>query len=308
MKKTRSESRVTSHEQKGQVIVVLMLVALVTLSIGLALTQKSVTDVTLSTQSEQSSRAFSAAEAGIEKALTGTVPSGTSFELDNEATAVVDSSVQLPIAGSGQALEYPPIGRETTAQFWFIDPRNSAVSYSSPNVDLYFGNPDPNGTTDDKPAIELKIMMQRNGFFYTKNYYFDSDQTRTTGGITPNNFTYVSGCGNQELTTGGILGPNNRFYYCKVSINNIPAVGGSGVCPSSGCKLILARARFLYSDENHKMALAPRDGANFPPQVQIYNSTGLAGQSQKLIQAFRVMDVVPPWFDFAVFSVDEIRK
>lgn len=66
--------------------------------------------------------------------------------------------------------------------------------------------------------------------------------------------------------------------------------------------------RFLYSNENHKLAISPLNNQDFPPHVQIYNATGIAGQSEKQIQAFRVLDVIPPWFDFAVFSIDKINK
>lgn len=296
MRNTKSYIRNMKYEG-GQVIVLLLLIMLVALSIGLALTQKSVSDVAISTQTEQSSRAFSAAEAGIEKALTGTVTSGSSFNLDNSAVATVATSALLPLAGSGTGIEYPPIGRETTAQFWFTDPNNSAVSYSSNLVDLYFGNKN----TKDKPAIEVKILMESSGKFVSKVYYFDSDTSRTS----TNNFTPVSGCLSVTLIKG-ILGDGHEFY-CRYRLGPIPNVGGSGNCPSATCKLILARIRFLYSNETHKLALAPV-GSDFPPQVQIYNATGKAGQSEKQIQAFKVVDVVPPWFDFAVFSVDEIRK
>lgn len=282
----------------------LLLLMLVALSIGLALTQKSVSDVAISTQTEQSQRAFSAAEAGIEKALTGTVSSGTSFTLDNNAVATVNTSSLLPVAGSGLAIEYPPIGRETTAQFWFTDP-DTGISYSNSSLDLYFGN---SNTTTDKPAVELKIVMQSNNSFYSKTYYYDSDPER----VASNNFLPAS-CGSvPPLPT--ILG-NNRKFYCKQKISSIPDLANNPPvrnCPNAiapyNCRLILARIRFLYSNENHNLALAPAAGANFPPQVQIYNATGESGQSQKQIQAFKVVDVVPPWFDFAVFSVDEIRK
>lgn len=294
--------------QRGQVVVILLLLMLVALSIGLAVTQKSVTDVTTSTQSEQSSRAFSAAEAGIEKALTGTLNSGQEVPLGNSAKARVDTSAELPIAGSNSAIEYPPIGRETAAQIWFTDPDNANVFYTGNQVDLYFGNEN----TTDKPAVEVKIIMFANNNYYSQSYYYDSDLIRAGS----NGFTRVSPCGTVALQTG-ILG-NNHNFYCKWTIPTIPGditrripnPAGAGNCDPPNCKLILARIRLLYSKENHKIAMAPTPGSNaqLPPQVKIYNATGISGQSEKQIQAFRVEDVIPPWFDFAVFSVNEIRK
>lgn len=300
-------------QQKGQIIIVLLLLMLVGLSVALALTQRSITDVATSTQSEQSNRAFSAAEAGLEKALGGSAFTGQDIILGNDSSAEIESSALLPVTGSFAGIEYPPIGRETTAQFWLVDPSSTAFPPTSPytnsRVDLYYGNE----STTDLPAVEVTFVMYTNGGYQTKTYYYDSSAVRTTG-VNRNYFTQTAGCGSQNLITG-ILG-NNRKFYCKQTVpsttTDIPKVGGSGNCiPSNNCTLILARVRFLYINENHSLALAPVGGtpaAQLPPQVQIFNVTGTAGQSEKKLQAFRVKDVVPPWFDFAIFSVNEIIK
>ena len=70
-------------KEKGQIILILLLVMTVALGVGLTIVQRSLTDISTSTKVEQSSRAFSAAEAGIEKALQGDI-----------------SSVNFPDAGS----------------------------------------------------------------------------------------------------------------------------------------------------------------------------------------------------------------
>ena len=298
--------QITEKTQKGQVIVILLLLMLVALSIGLAVTQRSVTDVTTSTQTEQSSRAFSAAEAGLEKALSG--QTSGSFSLDNSASSNIQASAWLPV-DSGTGIEYPPIGRETTAQFWFTDPApgQEGVTYTGDSALLYFGNPNA-GTENDKPAVEVEVVMLASGKFYSQTYFYDSDSTRVAG----NGFKPVSCTGNAVLSKG-ILG-NNHEFYCKVQIpqpyfNVFPNPAGSGKCYQSRvCQLILARVRLLYSSQNHKIALEPIGNTQLPRQVQIYNSTGIAGQSQKQIQAFKVRDVVPPWFNFAVFSINEIKK
>lgn len=296
-------------EQRGQVIIILLLILLVALSIGLALTQRSVTDVATSTQAEQSTRAFSAAEAGIEKALSSPLPLGYVLPLDNNSSAVVDTSGWLPYAAN-VGIEYPAIGRETTAHFWFLDPAAAAPTafYTGTSFDLYYGNP---GSTDT-PAVEVKVVTLKNNNFYTKNYYFDSSSTRTTG-INDNNFTYTgaancdSGAGEQLVN--GILGANRQFM-CKQLVGTVPdPTNAANPCnAANSCVIVLARIRFLYINENHRLALAPSTGAQFPPQVQIYNALGTSGQSQKQIQAFKVRDVVLPWFDFAIFSTNEIRK
>ena len=296
----------TNGAQRGQVIVILLLLMLVALSIGLAVTQRSVTDVTTSTQTEQSSRAFSAAEAGLEKALSGSLDEG-SFSLDNSSSSNIQASAWLP-QDSGTGIEYPPIGRETTAQFWFTDPTDQGIFYTGDSAWLYFGNPNA-GIENDSPAVEVEVVMLASGKFYSQTYFYDSDSSR----VAANGFKPVS-CNGNALLNKGILG-NNHLFYCKVQIPrpyfNVfpnPAPGGGNCDASRSCQLILARVRLLYSSQNHKIALEPLANTQLPRQVQIYNSTGIAGQSQKQIQAFRVKDVVPPWFNFAVFSINEIKK
>lgn len=299
------------NNSSGQIIIILLLLMLVALSVGLAVTQRSVSEVTTSTQTEQASRAYSAAEAGVEKVIQTGTPL-TNYPLGNDATATVTSSGFLPQPGSTDALEYPPIGRETTAQFWLVDPAGSAPAYNKDRFDLYFGNDD---TTADKPAVEISVVIKSTNSsnvtnYFSKRFYYDSDTPRTTG-ISGNNFNTVSiPCnGNQSVNT--ILAINSKFY-CKQTIGPVKDPNdGSQNCanpPNTKCQLIMARVRLLYSTENHKVALAPLDGGLLPPQVQILNSTGTAGQSQKKLQVFKVKDVVPTWFDFAIFSVNEIRK
>lgn len=295
-------------EQRGQIVIILLLLMLVALSIVLAFTQRSVTDVTTSTQAEQSTRAFSAAEAGIEKALSSPLPVGTTIPFSNDSSAQITGSGLLPYAGSTAGIEYPKIGRETTAQFWFVDPSVSGapVAYYNPaaaTFNLYYGN----ASTTDLPAVEVAVVIQSGTTFYSKPYYFESSSARSNP---PNGnlFPVTPNCSGTETLATSILG-SNRQFYCRQTVGPIPDLGASGNCGTATCRLILARIRFLYINENHSLALAPIGAGNtLPPQVQIYNATGTSGQSQKKLQAFKVKDVVLPWFDFAIFSTNEIRK
>ncbi|MFH0863897.1 MAG: PilX N-terminal domain-containing pilus assembly protein, partial [Candidatus Gottesmanbacteria bacterium] len=58
-------------KQNGQILLIVLLVMVVGLTMGLSLATRSATDVKISSQLEHSSRAFAAAEAGIEAALKG---------------------------------------------------------------------------------------------------------------------------------------------------------------------------------------------------------------------------------------------
>src|SRR3989344_5511027 len=99
-------------KESGQVILILLLIMTVALGIGLSLVQRSLGDISTSIKVEQSSRAFSAAEAGIESAIKGNL-TGVNFPDAKSSATVVSTVPEL-----GQALEYPPIGKEEIAHFW----------------------------------------------------------------------------------------------------------------------------------------------------------------------------------------------
>lgn len=278
--------------QTGQVILILILVMTVALAIGLSVIQRSLSDISTSGKVEQSSRAFSAAEAGIEKALRNDF---TSVDF-TDSSATVTGSGFLPLAG--QALEYPPLGKEEVAQVWLADPRanlplgddcGSGYTCYDPSpprtLDVYWGN-----STTDKAALELTLISYSGGYA-TRKWYLDHNITRS-----PDNRFIRIDCIGYPLVL------NN--YQCKFTI------GGSsdpdGVLPAG--RLILIRARLLYNSTSQPIAVAPKSGGSLPPQARIIESTGTAGETQRKIQLFQLYKVVPPYFDYGIFSVGEINK
>lgn len=308
--------------QSGQIIVVLLLVMLVVLSVVLAITQRSTSNLSSSSETEQSTRAYSAAEAGLEQALQrGTtnpaaapISSQTINLPGNSSTATIQNSGFLPVAGSQIALEYPPLGKESIAQFWLVDPSTPANNYSRNSYSIYFGNPnlspnqydDASGATakNISPAIEVTTVKQTTiGATVTyeaqKNFYDSlSSRAATNKFITTTSPSTPITCGNPTRDT--ILKTSSQFY-CRVDVNILN-------CNLTNCIPQLVRVRLLYANVNQKIALAPVTGASLPPQVELYTSTGKAGQSQKTLQVFRVKEMLPPWLDFAIFSVNDIVK
>ncbi len=68
-------------KNSGQIAIIVLLVMVVLLTIGLAVVARSITDVKISEDEKTALRAFSAAEAGIEEVLKGTLIEG-SYEYD----------------------------------------------------------------------------------------------------------------------------------------------------------------------------------------------------------------------------------
>lgn len=259
--------------QAGQIILIIILIMATALGVGLAVVQRSLTDISTSTKVEQSSRAFSAAEAGIERALR--TQGNENFGVGTASVDVTSSSLLPDVPG--RALEYPPISKEEMAHFW-LEP-----SYTNSNFDVYFGKTDT--SSSDKPALEVTILTSSGGNYNSTKKFFDADSSRTS----INGFTACS--------PGSIITNNNTAntsFLCKANV----AYSGTP---------ILARIRVLYSNTSQPIALAPTSGS-LPPQARIFTSTGTAGETQRKVQVFRLDKVVPFYFDYALFSLGSIEK
>lgn len=288
-------------KQSGQIVVVLLLMMLVVLSVGLALTQRSITDITTSTQTDQASRAFSAAEAGVEQAILSNQAITSSLDLGNQSS--VKKVDIIPIPPAYTALEYPPIGKDKVATFWLSDPNNPGASaYGGTSLEVYFGKynatDDPNSL--ETPAIEINLVTVTtvNGASNYKSNHFFIDPVSSRSQL--NGFVFQA-CNATPYATNTSYSPPPRNFRCKTTITSLSSYG----IP------VLIRVRVLYSSSEQPVAVNPVGncaGCLLPVQASIYTSTGISGQSQKTIQVFRQDNVVPQIFDYGVFSVGDIEK
>ena len=274
---------------KGQVLLILLLVMAVGLGVGISIIQRSLTDVSTASRAEQSQRAFSAAEAGIEKALQGTCTSDPCISFpDNSATATTQGGGDLP--APGQALEYPPISKESFAHFWLADPSSVTNYYTQGSIDVYWGN-----STADKAAIELTfIYVDGSGTYSNKKYYYDPDIARISNNhfLVPQDPSGI--CSSSVNLETGLVG--GAKFYCKQTIIGLPS------------NLKILRARLLYNYTAQPVALKPVAPGSLPPQARLIVSTGTSGVTKRTIQLFSIDRVVPFFFDFAIFSAGEINK
>ncbi len=285
------------NSESGQAIIILVMIMVITLAIGLGVVTRSVTSLSNSSKTEESSRAYSASQAGLEQAIEVTENGGTysttTLDLGNQASALTYVSPALPDVG--QALEYPPIGKDTNAQFWLINPDTTPVG-DYPQADpvyFYFGNPDPKPGAV-KPAVELSFISQSIGGGYeVTKYFYDSDSSRRLN----NGFSTPLSCDDDASNTVDTSNQSGSVFYCR-----LPGLFFIG-------QPIMIRARILYSDTPQKLALSPSSGgASLPALAHIYSSVGMSGTSQQKLQEFRQPYVVPPYFDFAIFSASDLSK
>lgn len=315
-------------KQSGQVVLILLLVMIVALAIGLSVVQRSLTDVSTSTRIEQSSRAFSAAEAGIERVLQNGDPSALENVINedafgNNASAIVRGGGLLP--NQKQAIEYPPVSKEEIVHVWLADPDANFESdigayYTQSELEVYFGSTET-FIPADRPAVELIIIsLNKTGDkkYTSKKILLDFD----INDIRPsNNFLKPREsddnvkefrCSDNPDTAFGVKtifsesGENDRKFACRAVLQNLSPT------------LVLLRARILYSSVSHPFAVKPvttseecesdADRCSLPRQVRIIQSSGTSGDAQRTIQLFRIEKVVPFYLDYAIFSAGDINK
>lgn len=303
-------------KQEGQVVIILLLLMVLALAIALSVVGRSVSEVSTATKSEDSSRAFSAAQAGAEQALKVSLSSsgnvGTAMiPFTNQSQVKANWTSKLPDVN--KAIEYVPFGRGSFAQFWLANTGDLTVHYNQGKFNIYFGDPKPNSDPayyithpGDKPAIEVNIIYKDVTSGYVSNRQLvDSDSSRALSNGWP---------ASQLICPASIYTndyPDLRTFYCKATVNVYPSNPPVGAYP------VMVRVRILYSSIDHPVALGPEpvascasanDSCAIPPQLTIFRSTGTAGSAQRRIQIFQQDFVMPQMFDFALFSAGSLSK
>ncbi len=146
--------------ESGQALVLVLLSLSVVLTIVLFVLSRSVTDISTSTEQADSVRAFSAAEAGIERALITGSGSSENFEDASYSVSVSDYSK------GARSFNYPaPLLSGETMTNWFVshDPNTGKITCDPPfpcfkgdTLKVCWGNP---GSTEI-PAVEVSVYYK----------------------------------------------------------------------------------------------------------------------------------------------------
>lgn len=300
---------------QGQVVIILLLIMTVSLAIGLSIIGRSISDISTSTNVENSSRAFSAAEAGIEKAMQqgqSNAQENVSIavtDLGNNASADATASLNLPLSRKG--IEYPPIAKDSVAQFWLsnLEPNASfsfLSKYTLTSFKLYFGDSalDYSGVNSgDKPAVEVNVILTNGTSYLARRYFIDSDNSRADLSRF-GKCTYILGSttlDHLQAVTNENTTPSK--FYCSVTID---------YSENTGYYPVIARVRPLLSNKPHPIALISSDPSStngiLPWQANVYTSTGSSGNTQRKIRVFETKKNIQFFFDYALFSASQLSK
>jgi hypothetical protein len=274
----------------GQVVLITLLVLTIATTVALSLISRTTTDTSITNQVEESSQAFSAAEAGIEEALRSGVgttgvqilTSGTSY---NVLVSTIGNAVGI--------YEFPKKTlKGTTETLWLAnhDPSTGELDetqwYNASSIDICTG-----GDAITVPALAVTLLYRESsdGSYRVVKTGYDPDGARAA----VNKFDSISPPGNCG-DTGTLYTKTLTFSTLDPSID--PSVD----------TLIALRLRPLYNDAkiafNTGAALLPRQGNRI-------ESTGatVGGTNRKIIvyQQYRAPSTV---FDAALYSQSSIEQ
>lgn len=286
------------NNQKGQALVLILLSLSVVLTLVLFILSRTVTDIATSSRDEESIRAFSAAEAGVEEALV--VGSTVGSELSN-------ASYNAQVSGIGEGTSqynYPlSLAAGDTATVWFVahdGDSNKVCSADKPcftgdSIKVCWGKPGTAESTATSPAIEVST-------FYTSspNDYSTAKIARVA--LDPNVSRLGTNNFSASSTDGCAVGDQNYQFYANINFSDI------GIADTSTQGVLqFARVRMVYnSDAKHGVGVVTANA--LPSQGLLVNSTGVSGESNRRLEVFQGWPEAPGIFDFAVFSPAGLTK
>lgn len=288
----KEEKRIDSTDS-GQVLVLVLLIMAVGLTVGVALVSRSVTGLKVTSQEEESARAFSVAEAGLEQAfLTGattvTVGSGAGY------TATVTESIDC----KGEDTFFDFNGQEfaagKAATLWLVG-HDDATGEPDPTISFPYDEEIIVcwGDGDLSPfAVEIVLFYQENGAdFQTKKMAVDGDAIRAvTNRFEGADPSVPSECGGFQ------------------SSKQIDLDDPSGWNIGSNDTLYAMRLRPVYNESVQPIAVLS-DGVDFPAQGEGYESTATVGAgpgSTVRLKQCQFYKAPPDIFDYALFSESDL--
>lgn len=290
-------TKINSTNESGQALLLVLLAMSVVLTIGLSIVSRSITDIANTSRQEESTRAFSAAESGIEKALLigGPISGGIGSE-GSQFTATI-------VAQQGDnEYSYPAtVSSGDTAHLWLVNhdangnytcSGNTCFTPTTPlgplRINFCWGNV---GAAGPIPAAEFMVYYAPTAGNYssvrTWKAGYDPDAARrgSNAFLAPDS----GGC--------TVLGKTYQ-YQKQISLGS--GIGGLGL-PTAPHNLLFVKVRLLYNTTPQEVGFSSVTGI-FPPQGNIVQSTGTSGAANRKLEVLRLFGEPPSIFSSVIYS------
>ncbi len=275
-------------KNSGQILVVILLIMVVGLTVGLALMGRTTTDIALTTKISDSSRAFNAAEAGIEKVLQPNYVAvyNSPVPVASGAYYTLSTPTDLGASGTYYSSSIVNVGEEFVV--WLVGHNDTTGELDESTV--YTGNSVILCYTDStvRPALGVTIYYREGTEIKSSYVGYDTDASRRN----------TSGFINVSSVGSGVCPSGTTVYTLNTRIRFGTGVGNSDFRTSFAGKTIIAlNIKPIYAAAS--MAVVPQAG-NLPKQGKDIYSTGSVGE---IIRKINVKVPYPaPWTNYVIYS------
>ncbi len=271
----------TDFNASGQVLLIVVVTMIVALTAGLTIASRTITNLKLSKQNEESQKAFQAASSGIEKFLNAATGSNGSGDLDSATFATTVLTQDAPEYLLNNAAE---VDQDRGMDIWLSSHPDYSNQYDGTFV-LNFGtneigNVQSCAVSSGKnvmPALEIVMLTGTVTTPTLSKYVYDPCPARRTN----NNFSAPN------ASTATIGGVNFQHVTPSISVTNG----------------LIARVVPLYNSAVIGISWTPNSGIPIPVQGKLLESTGKSGETQRKIVYFESLPQIPAEvFPYAIIS------
>jgi len=269
--------------RSGQALVLVMMVLSVALTVGLSIVARSTNEVKITSSQEESARALEAAEAGLEKALGGTLQGVSQATLNTSGATYVVAPTPVPGARLAEfVIPYQLVeGQVATVDLTNYD-KPSAASEKD-KIRFCWGT----SASGNGPALEVSLYYAISGEDKIGKAIFDPVNRIPSS---------VSG----PWPTASC--PSGFKYSVKVPMSEF------GVANVDLVQFKMMRLRPLFNGATATPLAVITNGGDFGRQGDDYTSVGSAGTSTQKIRGVELNYDLPGVFDNAVFSGTSLSK
>jgi hypothetical protein len=249
-------------KSSGQAILLVILGMAVVLTVVLSVVSRTVTDVSITTTEEESSKAFSAAEAGIERLLVGDSAQG--INLGNDAS--IQSAQALPLGENSQSFSFTETyNNGEVATVWFVSHSDSDPQKLTCTVKPCFNGSSFNILWSGNSAIEVTVYYD----IYGSSGVISS--TPNFSGVRIKRFAFDPNSSRRDNNNFSATSSGSGSYSHSASVDM------TGLT-----RPLFARVRFLYDRADGFMVQLP--SGSLPSQGRRLVSTGASGSTTRSIE------------------------
>ncbi|OGD86189.1 hypothetical protein A2Z23_03170 [Candidatus Curtissbacteria bacterium RBG_16_39_7] len=258
--------------ERGQALIILLLIMVVGLTVGLSIATRTITDLRISTQTEESQKAFSAAEAGIEDALRRDLTvytTQTDIATGQSVGQATYSTTVTPVGGdTDQFVTKQPVVQDDVTQV------NLDGIPTPSSIKVYWAD-----DNDPESSLEVTLVYLDGTEYKIQKWAYNAG----TGCSTHSNGFVCAAAG------GSFAGRNFKGKSDLIPLGPLPSYPNPKIL----------RLRPFYGQASIAVQTT---GGNLPRQSWEISSTGTTGQVTRKIEVTRSLNALPPIFDYVLYS------